>query len=223
MTILKNKLFLLIVIIGAVLSAVYFGGFWRWTSDVQQPSDARPSSGAAINSPEPSADSTGSPQATDNLSPMPTPRPIASSVPLPTGDGRTSFTDEPVPWSLLLGQASCRLQGEIKFLNHNTYDNQDAKFIYSGVDHPARNIFWTVIPQDDLSVGPNIFGRLVLPNGENLLSITLPENPKYEQYELTAKMQYGRLVDDKGNFVTVGGNVKVFEKQCDGKITVVLP
>ena len=208
MTILKNKVFLLIVIIRAVLSVVYFGGFWRGTSDVQQPSDV-------VNSPEPPE--------TENPSPSSTPRPIASSVPSPTGDGRTSFIDEAVPWNLLLGQASCRLQGEIKFLNHNTYDNQDALFVYSGIDHPARNIFWTITPADDISVGPNIISKLVLPNGESLLGITLPENPKSDRYELTAKIQYGRLVDENGNFVTAGGNVKVFEKQCDGKTTVVLP
>jgi len=208
MAILKNKLFLSVVLVGAILSAVYFGGFWRGTSDVPRPS-------GVVNSPEPSE--------TDNPSLVPTPKPTASSVPLPTGDGRTSFIDEAVPWSLLLGQASCRLQGEIKFLNHNTYDNQDAKFIYSGVDHPARNIFWTVTPQDDLSVGPNLFSKLVLPNGESLLGITLPENPKSDSYELTAKIQYGRLVDEDSNFVTVGGNVKVFEKQCEGKTTIVLP
>jgi hypothetical protein len=116
----------------------------------------------------------------------------------------------------------CQLQGEIKFLNHNTYDNQDAKFIYSGIDHPARNISWIVTPADDISVGPNIFGKLVLPKGESLLGVTLPENPKYKTYELTAKIQYGRLIDKNGNFVTVGGDIKVFEKQCTGKTTVVL-
>ena len=104
---------------------ILIGGFWLQTSDVPQSSDV-------INSPEPSE--------TENPSPTSTPRPIASSVPLPVSDGKTTFIDEAVPWNLLLDQASCRLQGEIKFLNHNTYDNQDALFIYSGVDHPARNI-----------------------------------------------------------------------------------
>lgn len=208
MDIYKNKIFLSVVAAGAVFSAVYFGGFWPSTPDV-------------VNSP------TESPEPSETINPSPTPkatpRPIVSSVPLPTGDNRTTFIDEAVPWSLLLDQASCQLQGEIKFLNHNTYDNQDAKLIYSGIDHPARNISWTVTPVDEISVGPNIFSKLVLPNGESLLGITLPENPKYGRYELTAKIQYGRLIDEKGNFVTVGGNVKVFEKQCDGKTVIVLP
>ena len=108
-------------------------------------------------------------------------------------------------------------------MNHNTYDNQDGLFIYKGVDHPGRNVFWTVTPQDNISVGPNIFNRTPIPDGESLLGVVLPENPKYKKYEITAKIQYGRLVDGKGNFVTASGNVKVFEKQCVGKTTVVLP
>jgi len=217
----KNNIILLVLVaVAAIFLIFYFGSAWVLN---------------LVNTPLESPVSTVSPQIepseTENPSPTPTPRPIATKVPLPTGDGstsspqdgRTTFIDEVVPWNLLLGQASCRLQGEIKFLNHNTYDNQDALFVYSGVDHPGRNIFWTVTPQDDISVGPNIFGKIFLPNGESLLSIALPENPKYKQYELTVKMHYGRLVDEKDNFVTVGGNVKVFEKQCEGKTTVVLP
>lgn len=208
MNIHKNKILWSFVIAGAVFSAVYFSGFWPRPLDV-------------TSTPEPSEIVSPSPTATPT--PRPRPRPTATEVPLPTGDNRTTFIDESVPWGLILGQASCQLQGEIKFLNHNTYDNQDAKLIYSGIDHPARNISWTVTPADDISVGPNLFGKLVLPNGESLLGIVLPENPKYKQYQLTVKIQYGRLVDQKGNFVTTGGNVKVFEKQCDGKTTIVLP
>lgn len=206
----KNTIFLGVAILVAGFLFVYFGSFR--ISNV-------------VNPPEPSADLTSSPQATKSSFTTPTPLklPIATKAPLPTGDGRTTFIDEAVPWSLLLGPTSCRLQGEIKFLNHNTYDNQDAQLIYSGVDHPARNIFWTVTPLDDISVGPNLFSKIPLPNGENLLSISLPENPKYNKYELTAKIQYGRLVDDFGRFVVVGGNAKVFEKQCDGKTVIVLP
>lgn len=157
--------------------------------------------------------------------PLPSPKPNISKVPvpLPSGDGRTTFIDETVPWPLLLADASCELKGEIRFLDSNTYDNQDALFVYKGIDHPARNIFWTVTPQDNVSVGPNIFSKIPIPNGENLLGVFLPQNPKYKKYEITAKIQYGRLVDAKGNFVTVGGYVKVFEKQCQDKTVVILP
>ena len=171
-----------------------------------------------------SLDSTSSPLPSV-ATPTASPKPIVSKipVPLPTGDGRTTFIGETVPWSLLLADASCELKGEIKFLNSNTYDNQDGLFIYKGIDHPARNIFWTVTPQDNISIGPNIFNKIPIPNGESLLGVVLPENPKYKKYEITAKIQYGRQVDKNGNFVTEGGTVKVFEKQCTGKTTVVLP
>ncbi|MDO8495758.1 MAG: hypothetical protein Q7S32_04605 [bacterium] len=135
-------------------------------------------------------------------SPSPLASPSVSPSPLPKAS--------PVPVAVV----SCRLQGEIKFLTSSLYDNQDAKFIYSGIDHPARNILWTVTPQDDLSVGPNIFDRLPIPNGESLLGIVLPAEPVAKKYELTAKVQYGQLVD---------GTLKVLEKQCSGKTTVVLP
>ena len=168
---------------------------------------------------------TSSPQESIGVSPSVSPSslPRTSKVPLPTGDGRTTFYGEPVPWNLLLADASCTLKGEIKFLDHNTYDNQDALFTYKGIDHPGRNVLWTVTPNESISVGPNVFSNIAIPNGESLLSVVLPDNPKSKRYELTAKIQYGRLVDGKGKFVTAGGYVKVFEKQCDGKTVVVLP
>ena len=202
----KNNIILVIFLI----VGVFIIGFYVWTSNVLRTSDI-------VNSPEPSV----SPE----ISVSPTPKPVISKIPLPspTGDGRTTFIGETVPWSLLLTDASCELKGEIKFLNHNTYDNQDALFIYKGIDHPGRNVFWTVTPQDNISVGPNIFNKIPIPNGESLLGVVLPQNPKYKQYEIIAKIQYGRQVDAQGNFVSAGGNVKLFEKQCDGKTVVVLP
>lgn len=192
----------------ALVVGMFLIGFYVWTLNIQRTSDV-------VNSPEPSI----SPEASASSSP----RPAISKIPLPSGDGKTTFIGESVPWSLLLADASCELKGELKFLNHNTYDNQDALFVYKGIDHPGRNIFWTVTPQDNIAVGPNIFDRLPIPNGESLLGVSLPQNPKYKRYEITAKIQYGRLVDDKGNFVTAGGNIKIFEKQCTGKTIVILP
>ena len=145
-------------------------------------------------SPEPSAEPTGSPQAVES--------PSATSLPVKS----------PSQTPLTAAAPSCALKGEIKFVNGNTYDNQDALFTYSGVDAPERNIFWTISPQDDIRVGPNIFTRLPLPGGTSLLGVFMPENPKYKRYELTARIQYGRAEDNK-----------IFEKQCDGKTVVVLP
>lgn len=213
MIISKKKVFSSILVTGAVFASVYFGVFR--TSDVPQID--------VVDSPEPTNLLSPTPTVTPKPTSARTPSLTKTSVPLPSDDGQTVFIDRPVPWELLLNDASCKLQGEIKFLASDLYNNQDAKFIYSGVDNPARNIFWTVTPDDDLSVGPNMFSKRSLPGGDSLLSIVLPQNPKSKTYTLTAKIEYGRLVDEKGNFVTVGGNVKVFEKQCEGKTTVVLP
>ena len=204
---------LALITAGVVFSAVYFGEFW--------PSDQQ----ASLPTPDlTSPESTASPSAKPTAKPSPAKTPGLTSVPVPMPTGGSGiFFDRPVPWELLLNNASCKLQGEIKFLAYDLYSHQDALFTYNGIDNPARNIFWTITPEDDLSVGPNLFSKISLPNGESLLSIVLPENPKSLKYELTAKIQYGRLIDDKGNFVTVGGNVKVFEKQCEGKTTVILP
>lgn len=124
----------------------------------------------------------------------------------------------------MLADASCELKGEIKFVNENTYDNQDAIFIYKGVDHPGRNVFWKITPaESNLEIGPNIFNKIPIPNGQALLGVFPKGSLSAKKYTLTAVMQYGRLVDDKGKFVSVGGNVLVSEKPCQGQTTVVLP
>ncbi|TSC74855.1 MAG: hypothetical protein G01um101444_146 [Parcubacteria group bacterium Gr01-1014_44] len=203
----KNKAFIVtLLVVVVVVLATYLLNMLAPHEVVNQSSETS----------EPSETVSASP------SPLPTPRPSISKTPLPKASGISLFGEQ-TPWNLLLADASCELKGEIKFLNHNTYDNQDALFTYKGIDSSGRNIFWTITPQDGLSVGPNIFNKIPLPDGESLLGISLPENPKYKKYELTARIQYGRLVDEKGKFVTAGGNVKVFEKPCLGKTTVVLP
>lgn len=161
-----------------------------------------------------------SPSASPLISPKPAPSTSSgpAATPLPTRE----LSEQAKLW-LELGNspAYCELKGEIKYVlvddgpNHNNvYDNQDALFIYKGVDHPGRGIFWKVTPDDGLSVGPNLFAQLPLPDGENLIGVSLPDNPHYKTYELTASINYGRLVD---------GNIKMFTQECAGKTTVVLP
>ena len=168
----------------------------------------------------PSALLTQSPSASFSVMPSSTPSAIVSRSPFPSVSSQVGAT---VPWELLPKLATCALTGEIKYLNSNIYDNQDALFTYSGIDHPARNIHWTVTSEDDLKIGPNIFARMPIPNGQSLIGVSLPESPKYKKYELHAVVDYGRLVDAKGNIVTVGGNVKLYQAQCSGKTTIVLP
>lgn len=204
---MKNKILLItFLVVILVLAGVYFGVFRK----------SSPGEPAGSESPEPSF--------SVSPSPTPTPRPFVSKVPLPSGNGKTIFIDEKVPWELLLADASCELKGEIKFLNEKTYDNQDALFIYKGIDHPGRNIKWTITPAEpNLGVGPNIFSKIPIPAGESLLGV-FPSGPlAAKKYELTAQIEYGRLIDTKGKFVTAGGDVKIFQKQCQGKTTIVLP
>lgn len=206
---MKNILWLIILAIGAGLIVFSFLKKQSGLEEIGKVSQNQPSVSPVV-----------------SLTPLPksSGKPQVAKIPLPTGDGKTTFIDETVPWHLLLSDASCELKGEIKFLNANTYDNQDAVFIYSGIDHPARNIKWTVVPDDgSFIVGPNLFSKIQLPYGQALLGIFPRQEPKNKKYELTATIAYGRLVDEKGNFVTAGGTVKLFEKQCKGKTTVVLP
>lgn len=164
------------------------------------------------------------PSVAENSSVTPSKSANVTKVPTPTGDGKITFVGEKVPWELLLSDASCELKGEIKFLNSDTYNNQDALFTYSGVDHPARNVKWTISPAEpNLEVGPNIFSKMPIPNGQSLLGLFKKGDVSLKKYELTAVMEYGRLVDENGKFVTVGGDVKVFKKQCLGKTSVVFP
>ena len=100
----------------------------------------------------------------------------------------------------------------------NTYDNQDALFTYTGVDHPARNILWKVSPEDTLSIGPNIYEKLPLPDGQSLLGISLPAQPKYRRYELTASVEYGRYEGTDNE-----GAIRVRTAACKGKTVVVIP
>ncbi len=150
-------------------------------------------------SPSPTPSRSNNPRV--SISPIPTPTPGA-------------LDEQSQRWNTLKGEAYCELKGELKFLNHNVYNNQDARFIYRGVDHPARIITWKVTPDDGLSIGPNLFSKLPLPDGESLINVVLPETTNYKTYELTASINYGRLVD---------GNIKTFNKDCVGKTTVVLP
>ena len=146
----------------------------------------------------------------------PTPKPAQSITPSTavSPSRKPDATVTPYPFFNLPGEANCQLSGEIKFINYSTYDNQDALFKYSGVDHPGRLINWKIVPNDNLLIGPNLFAALAIPNGQSLIGVSLPENPVAKSYELTAAITYGRLVN---------GNVKIFTKACAGKTIVVLP
>lgn len=192
-----NKSFPILVIVAVAIAGAAIFYFTRDNSGNLSVS--------SLPTPSTSVSFSPSPSPSPKLSPRPTP---STSLPTPKLSGSPSL------WEQLSGEASCELKGEIKYLTSTIYDNQDALFTYKGVDHPGRLVNWVVSPNDGLSIGPNLFAHLPLPDGESLIGVSLPDSPKYKTYELTTSITYGRLID---------GNVKVFTKQCSGKTTVVLP
>lgn len=179
---------------------VLVGGVWWYRQRSQ--SLVTPSPTATL-----STEPTSSPSTSPSITFIPT-----STTPRP---GRTLVpSDAPNLSETLHGVATCQLNGEIKFINHDLYNNQDARFRYQGVDHPARLVTWTVTPKDDLRVGPNIFNQLSLPNGESQLYISLPDQPMAQSYTLTATINYGR---------TVNGEFMIYTVACTGQTKITLP
>lgn len=110
--------------------------------------------------------------------------------------------------------ATCKLKGTLRYTDATTYRHEGDVLTYRGVDHESRLIFWKVTPQDDLRVGPNIFDRLPLPDGETMIFVSLPENPIALEYALTASISYG-VLDGSGvlhDYIT----------KCKGKTTIKL-
>lgn len=109
--------------------------------------------------------------------------------------------------------ATCALSGSIRFVSHNTAEIRQAKLVYTGIDSPAGQIKWNIVPNDQLQVGPNIAAPLALPNGQYVVSVNLPPQPTAKSYNLTVAMTYSRLVN--GRFVPR-------EAKCGGVIPVTL-
>ncbi len=161
------------------------------------------------NNPTPIASNSISPTASSSVSVSPSPKQSGkvTVTKLPP-------TTYPIPSSLvnkLHGPATCSLAGTATFLQPNIYDNGNAMFTYKGIDSSARLITWTITPNDDIKVGPNLFSGVPLPDGSSRLGISLPEHPKAKHYVLTAKVNYGRVVN---------ANVEVKEATCAGSVNV---
>lgn len=107
--------------------------------------------------------------------------------------------------------AECTLTGSITFLSPTLYENKDANIIYKNIDSVARHIIWNVSPEENLSVGPNLFANLPLPDGTEDVTVSLPDNSKSKSYMLTAKVTYG---------VVVNRNLEIRESHCSGQIPV---
>lgn len=107
--------------------------------------------------------------------------------------------------------AECQLTGSITFISPRLYENKDANIIYKNIDSVARHIIWTISPNDDLAVGPNLFANLPLPDGVEDVTVSLPDNPKSKNYILTAKVTYE---------VFINRNLEIKESSCTGQIPI---
>ena len=138
----------------------------------------------------------------------------------PSSSASPSPSSKTSPWQTQTVQpqsksppASCSLAGSVEFKSSVLYENKGAIINYKNIDSVARHIIWSIAPQDNLSVGPNLFANLPIPDGVEDVSVVLPENPKSKNFTLTAKVTYG---------VFVNGNLEIKESVCSGRISVKL-
>ncbi|MBI4160756.1 MAG: hypothetical protein HY506_02500 [Candidatus Yanofskybacteria bacterium] len=146
----------------------------------------------------------------DTITPVgDSPSPEASPTPTPPG---AQSSESPYPNIInKYPPAECVLSGEIDYLEPSIYQSRDSVITYKNVDSKARHIVWTVSPKDDLSVGPNLFARLPIPDGSESISVVLPAEPLAKDYTLTAQITYG---------VFIKGNLEIKTANCSGKIPV---
>ena len=140
----------------------------------------------------------------NNDAPQATSSPVPSvATPKPSDIDITKFTKP----------ATCQLSGSIEFVQKNIFASKNALIAYQGIDNDARLIKWSVTPKDELSIGPNLFASLDIPDGSRSITIALPPEPKARSYTLTASITYGRWINDV---------VVVKEARCTGSIPVLL-
>lgn len=144
---------------------------------------------------------TLSPSQTGSKS-LPTPSPFPK--PQPTLSVPADMTGKLPP-------AECSLAGSIEYIEPKLYENHEAAIAYKNIDSVARHIIWKVTPNDGLSVSPNLFVRLSLPDGLESLTVGLPDQPIVKNYILTAQVNYG---------VIVNGNLEIKVTDCSGQIPV---
>lgn len=111
---------------------------------------------------------------------------------------------------------ACQLSGSIHFINDNLYETKGAKIAYQNIDDVIRQIYWTSNPNDGvLTVGPNIFEGLQIPDGEKSVGVSLNRKTSVKLYTLTAAVTYGVKLPQGGEEEKIAN--------CTGSVTVTLP
>lgn len=183
----KRSLFLWgAAIIGGIVLITYSSISWQ--NRIPKSDDATPSASLVVNQTPGSSAAPGAPS----------PTPTSERFRGPTG---------------LTAPGSCTLKGSIEFLKPDLSANHDAVLTWKNIDSRSRLIVWRVTPQDNLSIGPNLFANLSIPNGSDTVTVRLPERPQSRNYRLSASVTYGQLI---------GGNVVVKEAPCSGSVDVIV-
>lgn len=143
--------------------------------------------------------------------------PEATSEPTNSPELQTTQRVTPKPGGQdSLPQATCQISGAIKFINHNLYETIGAKIAYQNVDDEIRQIYWKSSPNDGaLSVGPNLFEGLEIPNGQREIGVVLKNESPAASYLLTAAISYG--------IKQPNGAVEEKVADCTGTIKVTTP
>ena len=121
----------------------------------------------------------------------------------------TPTPDEGVPVGVSKIHPECQLGGELVFLEEKTYRVDGAYFNYQKVEDAHDFVRWTISPQEEVSIGPNMFSSLALPAGKETITFSFAKagRPQYKTYELKASINYPYVVNNK---------VEVLNKQCEG-------
>lgn len=151
-------------------------------------------------------------------------KPKNNPTPSPTSEqtqSAPSLSPSPAPSvtpsvSRVSKAATCQLAGEIKFVSPNIYQTIGAQITYQNIDDKIRQIFWRSSPNDGvLTIGPNLFEELKIPNGEAEVGVDIRKAANVKVYTLTARINYGQR--------DAAGVTRVKETSCTGSVKVTMP
>ena len=203
---MKNYSILFWLVIIALGATLYFMG------DINNGEEAD-----VTPTPTPTIEATVTPTPTTMYNPTPTPITTSDDGDVFAGFPDQGLSTDTPPRSAITGPATCQLSGgTITFTDENTANHNSVYIAYQNVDHPARLLFWHISNDDGvLNIGPNIFDGLILPKGQENITVLIEGEPKYKTYILTAQVNYGVEHQD-------GGIIDTAKSNCSGEITVEL-
>ena len=121
----------------------------------------------------------------------------------------TPTPDEGVPVGVSKIHPECQLGGELVFIQEDLYRVDGAYFNYQKGEDPHDFVRWSISPQEEVSIGPNMFSSLTLSSGKETITFAFEKSgrPQHKTYELKASIDYPFVVNNK---------VEVLNKPCAG-------